>query len=270
LCRRLRQRRTKRPLARPVRRCRRYTTVTSQTGCRGPVRATLPSYPWRHRLRWWGAGVVGRRRRGRRLAFRRRNGRGWVRGKGVAGPLGANAGHVGNLAPRPVDPDVIPPLASTTSGSPCAGPILPTLPATPPLPRRTSPSRYGAKTRTDALGASRQPRPSPGRGELPARETRDIGSKLVPGARPASGGPPPAEPAGHPAPPPYKPRPLRRQDASRRPRRLPTAPPERRRRAAESSPGTWCRSSAPPSSVKTMAAQAAWSWATSSLISLSV
>ena len=38
----------------------------------------------------------------------------------------------------------------------------------------------------------------------------------------------------------------------------------------ESSPGTWCKSSAPRSSVRLAAAQAAWSWATSSLISLSV
>jgi hypothetical protein len=38
----------------------------------------------------------------------------------------------------------------------------------------------------------------------------------------------------------------------------------------ESSPGTWCRSAALRSSVRTLAAQAAWSSDTSSLISLSV
>src|SRR5215207_948203 len=40
--------------------------------------------------------------------------------------------------------------------------------------------------------------------------------------------------------------------------------------SSQSSPGTWCRSSALRSSVKTLAAQAAWSCATCSLISLSM
>jgi hypothetical protein len=44
------------------------------------------------------AGVVGRRRRGRRLASRRRNGRGWVRGKGVAGGADADDGNVARNA----------------------------------------------------------------------------------------------------------------------------------------------------------------------------
>jgi 5-methylcytosine-specific restriction endonuclease McrA len=38
----------------------------------------------------------------------------------------------------------------------------------------------------------------------------------------------------------------------------------------QSSPGTWCKSSAPRSLGRTMAAQAAWSWAVSSLISVSM
>lgn len=45
--------------------------------------------------------------------------------------------------------------------------------------------------------------------------------------------------------------------------------PKRTRRRAESSPGTWCKSLAPCSWVKSWAAQAAWSAGTSSLISLS-
>jgi hypothetical protein len=44
-------------------------------------------------------GVVGRRRRGSRLAFWRRNGMGWVRGKGgVAGGAGADDGNVARNA----------------------------------------------------------------------------------------------------------------------------------------------------------------------------
>src|SRR5829696_5005338 len=46
--------------------------------------------------------------------------------------------------------------------------------------------------------------------------------------------------------------------------------PLRRQAGTESSPGTWCKRSALKSSVKTSAAQAAWSSGTSSLISLSV
>jgi hypothetical protein len=181
--------------------------------------------------RWSRAGVVGRRRRGRRLASRRRNGRGWVRGKGVAGRLGANAGNVGNLAPRPLDPDVIPPIASTTSGSPCAEPVRPTLPATPRSPAVqaqavTAPKR-GPTPSAPAHSPARAP-PRAAGGATPA--SRATGS-ATPASR-AAGWATTAEGAGHPALPPYEPRPLRRRDAGRRPRRLPTAPPEPQPRRA--------------------------------------
>jgi hypothetical protein len=159
-CRRVRQRRTHRPLARPVRRCRRYTRVTSQSRCGGPVRATLPSYPGAVGSRWRGAGVVGRRRRRRRLAFRRLNGRGWVRGKGVAGRLGANAVTAPRRGPTPprrlatAPPERPPVRAAGTRNPPYRRQTRATSPtdagwatrraSRPPRPRPTSPRRYGA------------------------------------------------------------------------------------------------------------------------------
>jgi hypothetical protein len=70
----------------------------------------------------------------------RRNGRGWVRGKGVAGRLDANAGNDGNLAPRPLDPDVSP-SSEDNVGITVRGAGSPDVTGHPPLPPPYKPSR---------------------------------------------------------------------------------------------------------------------------------